>query len=93
MNSYIPYHTTIPLGDVLRDPTQRETQATTSLVNFMRRFYVRQTGYTQQNYSTRNTLTKQTLLAPVKQIGHNLASPDYINAFNTPKAGVKDRLT
>jgi len=89
-NNYIPYRTTKPMGDVLREGDYRLNAGLTKLYNYMSYRYARDTEYTQQNYSTRNTFTKQTLAPPVKKIGEDMRMPDYLSmTSNIPKASVK----
>ena len=86
-NNYIPYRTTRILGDITREGDFKLNAGLTKLYNIMSYRYAKDTQYTQQNYSTRNTYTKQTLAPPVKKIGENVSMPDYLSmTSNIPKA-------
>lgn len=86
-NNWFPYRTTKILGDVSREGDGKLNAGLTRLYNVMSYRYTKDTQYTQQNYSTRNTFTKQTLAPPVKKIGDNVRMPDYLSmTSNIPKA-------
>jgi hypothetical protein len=82
---YIPYKTTITAGDITRDTSDYVAKTLGSKINFMRRMYTKTTGYTQQNYRTANTITKQaTTLPQVRGVNKLTVNTDITT--NLPKA-------